>query len=114
MAAEPVRSLAHSGQFFSMDNCAPIRASQRRIVLSSDAEVSIAPSGEKLTLLTLSVWPFNSSSAAPLLASHRRTVLSSDAETSLAPSGEKLTLLTPPACPFSSKRLVLCHTCKLG
>jgi len=59
--------------------------------LSSDADVTVLPSGEKATALMASVWPFSVCRAVPVPASHSRTVLSSDADATVLPSGEKAT-----------------------
>ena len=58
-------------------------------VLSSDADASILPSGEKTTALTDPEWPLSDCSTAPDPVSHSLTVLSYDADASVLPSGEK-------------------------
>ena len=76
-------------------------ASQSLTVLSSDADATGLPSGEKATALTQSEWPSSVCSAAPVAASQSLTVSSSDADATSLPSGEKATALTQSEWPSS-------------
>ena len=67
----------------------PEAASQRRIVLSYEAESSRVPSGEKAQDATALVCPSRLRRQLPEAASQRRIVLSSEAESSRVPSGER-------------------------
>ena len=75
----------------SVCSTAPEPASHSLTVLSSDADASVLPSGEKATALTAYKWPSSVYSTAPDPASHSLTVLSHDADASVLPSGEKAT-----------------------
>ena len=79
-------------------------ASQSLTVLSSDADATSLPSGEKATALTELEWPSSVCSAAPVAASQSLTVSSSDADATSLPSGEKATALTQPEWPSSVDR----------
>ena len=67
----------------------PEAASQRRIVLSYEAESSRVPSGEKAQDVTALQCPWSVRRQLPEAASQRRIVLSYEAESSRVPSGEK-------------------------
>ena len=90
----------------------PVRASQTFAVLSALPVTIHAASGEKLTLVTISVCPFSSSRDAPVRASQTFAVLSSLPVTIRVPSGEKLTLVTPFACALRSSSSALVRTSK--
>jgi hypothetical protein len=70
-------------------------------VLSSDADASSLPSGEKATALTQAEWPLSVCSAAPEPVSQSLTVPSLDADASSLLSGEKATALTQAEWPSS-------------
>ena len=90
----------------SVCRAAPVAESQSRTVLSSEADATSLPSGEKATALTSSKWPSSVCSAAPVAKSQSRTVLSREnmppeADATSLPSGEKATVLTPFEWPSS-------------
>src|SRR5271168_5220596 len=81
---------------------APVAASQSRIVLSPEPDVTSLPSGEKATDLTESEWPSSGSPCgAPVAVSQSRTVPSPEPDATSLPSGEKATEETggSPCCP---------------
>ena len=78
------------------------------IVLSSDPEDSVVPSGEKDTELTSSVCP-SSVVAFSVAMSHSTTVPSPNPEASFVPSGENATEKTLPL--RASKMVVLVPVC---
>ena len=79
----------------------PEAASQRRIVLSYEAESSRVPSGEKAQDVTALECPWSVRRQLPEAASQRRIVLSDEAESSRVPSGEKAQDVTALECPWS-------------
>ncbi len=81
-----------------LQRAAPVAASQSRTVLSSDADATSLPSGEKATDVDRTrEWPSSvCTERRPVAASQSRTVLSSDADATSLPSGEKATELTRP------------------
>ena len=70
--------------------------------MSLEPDASVAPSGEKATLLFKPpVSPLSVATVAREATLQRRTVLSSEPDASVAPSGEKATLYTTSAWPLS-------------
>src|SRR3954471_1176006 len=69
----PLLTLADSGEF------------QNRAVLSVEAEATVLPSGEKLTVVTGPVCPVRMRKVSPLELLQMRTVLSAEAEASISP-----------------------------
>lgn len=63
-------------------------------MLSSEADATSWPSGEKATALTLLEWPLSTLRHDAVAASHTRTVLSYEADATSWLSGGKATALT--------------------
>jgi hypothetical protein len=83
-----------------MDYHYPVVVSQSLTVLSLEADVRILPSGEKVTVLTRSLWP--SSVCFPaVVVSQSLTVLSFEADARTLPSSEKDTAVTELLWPSS-------------
>jgi hypothetical protein len=76
----------------SVNNSAPLEASQTFNVLSREADTKRAPSGEKAHASTVLVCRFSVEVTLSAVASQSFRV--SDAETTCVPSGEKLQALT--------------------
>jgi hypothetical protein len=68
--------------------------SQSRTVMSSDADATSWPSGEKATAQTGREWPSSVPRTAPVVASQSRTVMSLDADATSWLFGEKATAET--------------------
>ena len=83
---------------------APLPASHTRTVSSSEPVATRAPSGEKVTAVTVASWPWSSASSAPLPASHTRAVWSYAPLASRVPSGAYARQQTLPACPRRTAR----------
>ena len=73
-------------------------------MLSSDADATSWPSGQKATALTDSEWLGSVLRQDPVPVSQSRTVLSCDADATSWPSGEKAIALTSPEWPLSVLR----------
>ena len=84
----------------------PEAASQRRMVLSDEAESSRVPSGEKAQDVTALECPSRLRRQLPEAASQRRIVLSNEAESSRVPSGEKAQDVTPSAMSLECEETV--------
>ena len=74
---------------------------QSRTVLSSEADASVLPSGEKATAVTQPLWPVSVCWWVPVAGSQSRTVLSTEADASVLPSGEKATAVSQWLWPVS-------------
>lgn len=76
------------------------------MVVSSEPEIIIVPSGEKFTEITSFAWPcIAGRTTAPEVASQARMVLSEDPETIVLLSGENTTEYTGPKCPEIAGRV---------
>jgi len=69
-----------------------------RMVVSSDALATSAPSGDQTTSLTPRACPASAARGAPVAPSQSLTARSAEADASSAPEGEKRTAVTDSAC----------------
>jgi hypothetical protein len=100
--------------FFKAEaSCRPCYLSgtcHNRTVPSSELEAIVLPSGEKVTLFTLSVCPFTARSNAPSATHHQRMPYDALPAANIFPSGEKATLPIPPFMDFISRMKVQSST----